>query len=106
MKLVPGVHNRELEMIADPQLYPFGVNVTLVYKFDSPYCGVEDTHYNTTEVHWMYNVERVEKFPGADFLSVAIESDIQSDGGTRKLKDIQYITVIPAVKLHTSHHEE
>lgn len=100
MVLVPGVNNTEIEIFSNEKDYPFGFNATVNFKKGSPYEGYVGVYHNLTEVHWLYNKKMSKDFPTIEFLSVALESDIHGTGGTRKLKDIESIEIVPAKEKH------
>lgn len=101
MKLIPEINTEEIEIHAKQS--KFGFNVTVMYK-ESDWMAQYNPqiHHNVTEVHWLYNIKFKENNKG--FVgSVAIESAIHFDGGTRELNRIEYITIEVATELHPHH---
>jgi len=88
--------NVELEQFFNVPEFPFGVNVALVYHIET--ARVPETRYNATEFHYMYK-------PYISELSLAIESDIHSSGGTTDIAKIISVIITKAEKKHISHYE-
>ena len=59
----------------------------------------DDYRYNCTEFHHLYNM----KYASSRGLSSAFESDIHGTGGTLDIRDIDSITIVDALKIHTEY---
>jgi len=74
----------------------FGFIVDIEYTKESRYSRKEDSIYNCTEVHHLWNKDYM---GGA---SIAFESDIHSTGFTKRIDDIESVNIKNADKLYDS----
>lgn len=98
---------KELEIIPDPSVFPFGFNVTVTFKkvMDNNEVIYEEGQqrhcYNATEVHHLFN----SSLNTEDYVrhNSAIESSVHSSGWTmyNVFDDIKGIEVRGAKKKHT-----
>ena len=82
---------KEHELLTDSE---FGFKVDIKMAKDNLYKVKEDTAYNCTEVHHLWSLDYM---GGA---SIAFESDIHTTGFTRRINDIETVTIELADKLY------
>ena len=85
---------KEHELLTDSE---FGFKVDIKMTEESWYKVKEDTAYNCTEVHHLWS----ENYMGG--ASIAFESDIHKTGFTRRIDDIESVTIELASKLYDSY---
>lgn len=85
----------EHELFADN--HEFGFKVDIKYTEESWYPTKEDTAYNCTEVHYLWSLN----YMGGP--SIAFESDIRCTGFTRRINDIESVTIEIADRLYESY---
>ncbi|MFT6125852.1 MAG: hypothetical protein ACJAVA_000294 [Flavobacteriaceae bacterium] len=81
---------KEHELLTETE---FGFKVDIKYNKESWYLTKEDTAYNCTEVHHLWSSNYM---GGA---SIAFESDIRKTGFTRRISDIESVTIELADKM-------
>jgi hypothetical protein len=84
---------QEHELITDSE---FGFKVDIKMTEESGYT-VKETAYNCTEVHHLWS----ENYMGG--ASIAFESDIHRTGFTRRINDIESVTIEWADKLYENY---
>lgn len=84
--------NKEIELFDESE---FGMDVAICRKDN----GIE-VRRNCTEFHHRFESDL--NF-GVEDTSSAFESNHHATGGTIKVKDIEWITIEPAFKMHDSH---
>lgn len=72
----------------------FGFKVDIKYTKESRYPTKEDTAYNCTEVHHLFDMD----YMGGP--SIAFESDIHGTGFTRRIDTIESVTIVLADKMY------
>jgi len=82
---------QEHELLSNSE---FGFKVDIKYTKESWYPTKEDTAYNCTEVHHLWSLDYM---GGA---SIAFESDIHGTGFTRRINDIELVTIELADRLY------
>lgn len=87
---------KEHELCSENQ---FGFKVEIKMTKESWYPQKELTIYNCTEVHHLWSKDYM---GGA---SIAFESDIHGTGFTRRIDDIESVTITLAEKLHASYNK-
>ena len=93
---------QELDSTKEHELFPpkeskFGFKVDIKMTEESWYTVKEDTAYNCAEVHHLWS----ENYMGG--ASIAFESDIHRTGFTRRIDDIESVTIELASKLYDSY---
>lgn len=86
--------SKEHELLSDSE---FGFKVDIKYTEESWYPKKEDTAYNCTEVHHLWSLN----YMGGP--SIAFESDIHSTGFTRRISDVESVTIEIANRLYESY---
>jgi len=92
---------QELDTTKEHELFPpkgseFGFKVDIKMTEESRYT-VKETAYNCTEVHHLWN----ENYMGG--ASIAFESNIHGTGFTRRIGDIESVTIELATKLYDTY---
>lgn len=88
---------KELDVTKEHELFSdneFGFKVDIKYTEESWYPTKEDTAYNCTEVHHLFDTN----YMGGP--SIAFESDIHYTGFTRRIDRIESVTIELADKLY------
>lgn len=92
---------KELDASKEHELFSeneFGFKVTIQCTKESWYPEKEHIVYNCTEVHNLWS----KNYMGG--ASIAFESDIHGSGFTRRIDDIESVTIEKADKLYDSYH--
>ena len=93
---------KELDVTKEHEIFStneFGFKVDIKHTEESWYPIKEDTAYNCTEFHWMYDEDEDLETDK----NVAFESDIHRTGFTRKINTIDTVIIELADKLFDSY---
>lgn len=89
----PHVWTEEIELFSTNE---FGMNITICYDWFDGFRTTE-TRHNCTELHHLFDKKDSRWFHE---LSSAFESDIHGTGGTKSVKNLRWIKLEQALKIH------